>query len=68
MWPACLLQPLVAPERSSIHCKAGAQGLGHHDSLAYEPWPQLDESLLQEDTFALPVQVLLVLWHPCCQA
>ena len=34
------------------------QGLGHAESLAYEPWPQLDESLLREDTFTLPVQVL----------
>ena len=31
--------------------------LGHDTSLAYEPWPAADESLLVEDTFTLVVQV-----------
>ncbi|KAG2438904.1 hypothetical protein HYH02_010699 [Chlamydomonas schloesseri] len=30
---------------------------GHTASLAYEPWPQVDESLLVVDTINLPVQV-----------
>jgi leucyl-tRNA synthetase len=30
---------------------------GHPDTLAYEPWPQYDESLLVEDTIEVPVQV-----------
>lgn len=31
--------------------------LGHNGSLAYEPWPQPDESLLVQSTYNLPVQV-----------
>jgi leucyl-tRNA synthetase len=31
--------------------------LGHSQSLAYEPWPEYDESLLQEDSVEVPVQV-----------
>jgi leucyl-tRNA synthetase len=33
------------------------QRLGHDDTLAYEPWPDFDESLLVEDTIEIPVQV-----------
>jgi leucyl-tRNA synthetase len=33
------------------------QQLGHDGSLAYEPWPAYDESMLAEDTIELPVQV-----------
>ncbi len=32
--------------------------LGHADTLAYETWPQHDESLLEEDTIEIPVQVM----------
>ena len=28
---------------------------GNKETLAYEPWPEVDESLLQEDTFEYPV-------------
>ncbi|MBN2310563.1 MAG: leucine--tRNA ligase [Candidatus Hydrogenedentes bacterium] len=31
--------------------------LGHEATLAYEPWPAYDESLLAEDTVEIPVQV-----------
>lgn len=31
--------------------------LGHSGSLAYEPWPVADESLLVQSTYNLPVQV-----------
>jgi leucyl-tRNA synthetase len=31
--------------------------LGHTQSLAYEAWPEYDESLLQEDSVVVPVQV-----------
>ena len=31
--------------------------LGHDRTLAYEPWPQLDEALIKEDTIEIPVQV-----------
>ena len=31
--------------------------LGHHNTLAYEPWPQYDEAMLVEDTIEIPVQV-----------
>jgi leucyl-tRNA synthetase len=33
------------------------QTLGHGKTLAYEPWPQFDEALVQEDTIEIPVQV-----------
>jgi leucyl-tRNA synthetase len=33
------------------------QRLGHHESLARQPWPQYDESKLAESTLELPVQV-----------
>lgn len=32
-------------------------GLGHTQSLAYQPWPQADPALLEEDSFALVIQV-----------
>ena len=31
--------------------------LGHSGSLAYEPWPEAEESLLVVDPVNLPVQV-----------
>lgn len=30
---------------------------GHDESLTYEPWPELDESLLVESSMTMPVQV-----------
>lgn len=33
------------------------QVLGHEDTLAYEPWPACDESLLVEDEIEMPVQI-----------
>ena len=33
------------------------QLLGHSESLAYEPWPEFDESLTVDDTIEIPVQV-----------
>ena len=32
--------------------------LGHKETLAYEPWPQFDESALKEDEVEVPVQVM----------
>jgi len=31
--------------------------LGHDNTLAYEPWPQFDESLAQDDTIEVPIQI-----------
>ncbi|MCE9553543.1 MAG: class I tRNA ligase family protein, partial [Planctomycetes bacterium] len=31
--------------------------LGHKKTLAYEPWPTYDESLLKEETIEIPVQI-----------
>jgi leucyl-tRNA synthetase len=31
--------------------------LGHHESLAYEPWPAYDEALTRADEIEVPVQV-----------
>jgi leucyl-tRNA synthetase len=33
------------------------QQLGHAESLAYEPWPEFDETWLKEDTIEIPVQI-----------
>lgn len=33
------------------------QALGHQETLAYEPWPEYDESFIKEDTVEVPVQV-----------
>lgn len=33
------------------------QLLGHAETLAYEPWPTFDESLIKEDTVEIPVQI-----------
>ena len=33
------------------------QALGHTGSLACEPWPEADESLLREDSVEIPVQI-----------
>ncbi|HQU42577.1 MAG TPA: class I tRNA ligase family protein, partial [Pirellulales bacterium] len=33
------------------------QALGHDKTLAYEPWPTYDESLIKLDTVEVPVQV-----------
>ncbi|MFH1304147.1 MAG: class I tRNA ligase family protein, partial [Planctomycetota bacterium] len=41
--------PHVAEELWSV--------LGHADSLAYQPWPEFDEALLQESVVEIPVQV-----------
>ena len=39
--------PHIAEELWSLY--------GNEETLAYEPWPEVDESLLQEDTFEYPV-------------
>jgi len=33
------------------------RALGHADTLAYEPWPDFQESLIKEDTIEVPVQI-----------
>ena len=34
------------------------QRMGHTRTLAYESWPEYDETLLAEDTIEIPVQVM----------
>ena len=36
------------------------QVLGHAESLAYEPWPEHNESLLEAVTYILAVQVIVL--------
>jgi len=43
-----------------------AQALGHKETLAYEPWPEVVEKYLASDTFKLPIQVLSRFWT--CQS
>ena len=31
--------------------------MGHDQTLAYEPWPVYDESLIKEETIEVPVQI-----------
>jgi len=38
-------------------CEELWERLGHDATIAYEPWPAYDESLLVEDTIEVPVQV-----------
>jgi leucyl-tRNA synthetase len=33
------------------------EALGHKKTLAYEPWPAFEESLLVEDTIEIPIQI-----------
>jgi len=33
------------------------RALGHRETLAYEPWPAFDESLIKEETIEVPVQI-----------
>ncbi len=47
---------LLAPLAPHI-CEELWQMLGGDGSLAHEPWPQYDESMIVEDTVELPVQV-----------
>ncbi len=47
-----LLSPFAPHLAEELWCL-----LGHDGSLAYEPWPQFDESLLVTSTVEVPVQV-----------
>ena len=49
---ALVLSPLAPHLAEELWSK-----LGHVESLAYQPWPQHDESLITEATIELPVQV-----------
>ncbi len=33
------------------------QKLGHNNTLAYEPWPEYDDTMIKEDTIEIPIQV-----------
>lgn len=48
---------LLSPYAPHLAEELWASRLGHTNSLAYEPWPEADESLLVVDTIKLPVQV-----------
>ena len=57
--PRAAVEPLIlllAPYAPHL-CEELWQLFGHEDSLAYEPWPAYDESLLKEDTVEVPVQI-----------
>ena len=47
---------LLSPYAPHI-CEELWQALGHAGTLAYEPWPEYDESLIKEDTVEIPVQI-----------
>jgi leucyl-tRNA synthetase len=49
----CLILAPFAPHLAEEIWRA----LGHGKSLAHEPWPAADESMLVEDTFVLVVQI-----------
>ena len=57
--PRAAVEPLIlllAPYAPHL-CEELWQLFGHENSLAYEPWPAYDESLLKEDTVEVPVQI-----------
>ena len=57
--PRAALEPLLlllAPYAPHIAEECWSR-CGHSDTLTYEGWPQLDESLLVQDEITLPVQV-----------
>jgi leucyl-tRNA synthetase len=57
--PRSVLEPLVlvlAPFAPHI-AEELWQRLGHNESLAYEPWPVFDQSLIKEKEIELAVQV-----------
>ena len=57
--PRSAMEPLVlilSPLAPHL-CEELWQLLGHDTTLAYEPWPAYDESLIREDTVDIPVQV-----------
>ncbi len=47
---------LLSPLAPHI-CEELWRRLGHEDTLAYHAWPVFDESLIQEDTVEIPVQI-----------
>ena len=47
---------LLAPLAPHL-CEQLWQLLGHPETLAYEDWPSYDNSLIQEDTLEIPVQL-----------
>jgi leucyl-tRNA synthetase len=49
-----ILSPLAPHLAEEIWTALGGGGAG---TLAYEPWPSYDESLLKADTLDIPVQV-----------
>jgi len=57
--PKTLVEPfvlLLSPFAPHL-CEELWEKLGHSNTLAYEPWPTADESLLVEETMRVPVQV-----------
>jgi len=57
--PKACIEPfvlLLSPYAPHL-CEELWQLLGHKQTLAYEPWPQYDESLLVESTVEIPVQI-----------
>ncbi len=57
--PRKLLEPfvlLLAPYAPHL-AEEIWERLGHNQTLAYEPWPRFDESLLKEDTVTVVLQV-----------
>lgn len=57
--PRAVLEPfvlLLAPFAPHI-AEELWQSLGHKSTLAYEPWPAYDESLLVESELEIPVQI-----------
>jgi leucyl-tRNA synthetase len=57
--PKAVIEPfvlLLAPFAPHI-AEELWRALGHADTLAYEPWPKADPTLLKADTIEVPVQV-----------
>jgi len=50
---ACLLSPFAPHIAEELHVK-----LGNNTSIAFEPWPSFDETMLTSDVIELPVQIM----------
>ena len=48
---------MLAPLAPHI-CEELWRVLGHDETLAYEPWPEFEESLTKDDTVEIPVQIM----------
>ena len=55
---AIVLSPFAPHIAEELWSKLGHSELGHSDSIAYQPWPAVDESMLRDEEIEMPVQIM----------